>query len=135
MQPYGDTGTHAGSEKHKTALADEFSGKYARALEGANSQERHAAAVVIAEAYEEAWSLTQIELDLMVAAKVTRGSDSTERQMDIQDSIEGDEMFGLPEHYVQAAAHWRRIAEFEKAIHLQETRANQWKVEGMFSGG
>jgi hypothetical protein len=114
----------------QTALADEFTGEYVRALEGANSQERHAAAVLVAEAYEEACSLTQIELDLMVAAKVIRASDSTERQMDIQDSIEGDEMFGLAEHYVEAAAHWRNIAECEKAIHLLETRANQWRVEG-----
>ena len=81
----------------QTALADEMTGEYARALEGVNSQERHAAAELVAEAYEKICSLTQIELDLMVAAKVIRRSDSTERQMDIQDSIEGDEMFGLPE--------------------------------------
>jgi hypothetical protein len=118
----------------QTALADEFAGEYARTLEGANSQERHAAAVLVAEAYEEACSLTQIELDLMVAAKVIRGPDSMERQMDIQDSIEGDEMFGLAEHYVQAAAHWRNIAEFEKAIHLLESRAKQWRVEGVSRG-
>jgi hypothetical protein len=118
----------------QTELADELAGEYARALEGANSQERHAAAVLVGEAYEEVCSLTQIELDLMVAAKVIRHSDSTERQMDIQDSIEGDEMFGLPEHYVQAARHWRNIAEFEKAIHLQETRANQWRAEGVSRG-
>jgi hypothetical protein len=114
----------------QTALADEMTGEYARALEGANSQERHAAAELVAEAYEKICSLTQIELDLMVAAKVIRSSDSTERQTDIQDSIEGVEMFGLPERYVQdvqAAADWRNIAEFEKAIHLQETRANQWR--------
>ncbi len=43
-------------------------------------------------------------------------------------------MFGLPEHYVQAAALWRNIAEFEKAIYLQETRANQWRVEGVGRG-
>ena len=36
------------------------------------SQERRAAAVIVAEAYEEARFLGQIELDLMVAAKVIR---------------------------------------------------------------
>jgi Arc/MetJ family transcription regulator len=121
----------------QTALADEMTAEFARALEGANSQERHAAAELVAEAYEKICSLTQIELDLMVAAKVIRRSDFTERQMDIQDSIEGDEMFGLPERYVQdvqAAADWRNIAEFEKAIHFQETRANQWRVEGVSRG-
>jgi hypothetical protein len=118
----------------QTELADELAGEYARAFEGANSQERHAAAVLVAEAYKEACSLTQIELDLMVQARAIRGSDSTERQMEIQDSIEGDEMFGLAEHYVQAATHWRNIAEFQKAIHLLETRANQWRVEGVSRG-
>jgi len=57
---------------------------------------------MVAEAYDEARSLTQIELALMVAAKVIRIPDCTEREMDIQDSIEG---------YVQAAAHWRDVAE------------------------
>ena len=118
----------------QTALADELAGEYARALEGANSQERHAGAVLVAEAYEEICSLTQIELDLMVAAKVIRRYDLTERQMDIQDSIDDHEMFGLPEHYVQAATRWRNIAEFQKAIHLQEIRANQWRAEGVSRG-
>jgi transposase len=86
----------------QAALADRFAGEYARALEGANSEERHAAAVMVAEAYDEARSLTQIELDLMVAAKVIRIPGCTEREMDIQDSIEG---------YVQAAVHWRQVAE------------------------
>ena len=57
---------------------------------------------MVAEAYDEARSLTQIELDLMVAAKVIRISDCTERGMDIHDPNEG---------YVQAAAHWRDVAE------------------------
>jgi hypothetical protein len=99
----------------QAALADQFAGEYARALEDANSQERHAAAVIVAEAYEEARSLTQVELDLMVAAKVIRVSDRTECQMDIQSSSEGDEMFGLAGDYVQAAAHWRNVAEIEQA--------------------
>ena len=73
-----------------------------RALEGANRQQRHSAAVVVAEAYDEARSLAEIELDLMVAAKVIRISDCTECEMDIHDSNEG---------YVQAAAHWRDVAE------------------------
>jgi hypothetical protein len=98
----------------QAALADQFAGEYARALEGADSQERHAAAVMVAEAYEEARSLTQIELDLMVAAKVVRVTERTERQMDIRGSSEGDEMFGLAGDYVQAAAHWRNVAEIEQ---------------------
>jgi transposase len=57
---------------------------------------------MVAEAYDEARSLTQIELDLMVAAKVIRISDCTECEMDIHDSNEG---------YVQAAGHWRDVAE------------------------
>ena len=57
---------------------------------------------MVAEAYDEARSLTQIELDLMVAAKVIRISDSTECEMDIHASNEV---------YVQAAAHWRDVAE------------------------
>jgi hypothetical protein len=94
-------------------LADRFAGEYARALEGANSEERHAAAVTVAEAYDEARSLTQIELALMVAAKVIRIPDCTEREMDIYDSNEG---------YVQAVARWRDVAEKEQVIiHLQDT--------------
>jgi hypothetical protein len=120
--------------RNTNCTGHELAGEYARALEGANSQERHAGAVLVAEAYEEICSLTQIELDLMVAAKVIRRSDLTERQMDIQDSIDDHEMFGLPEHYVQAATRWRNIAEFQKAIHLQEIRANQWRAEGVSRG-
>jgi hypothetical protein len=73
----------------QAALADQFAGEYARALEDADSQERHAAAVIVAEAYEEARSLAQVELDLMVAAKVIRVSDRAERQMDIQEFQRG----------------------------------------------
>lgn len=57
---------------------------------------------MVAEAYDEARSLTEIELDLMVAAKVIRISDCTEHEMDIHDFNEG---------YVQAAAHWGEVAE------------------------
>ncbi len=46
--------------------------------------------------------MTAIELDLMVAAKVIRISDCTECELDIHDSNEV---------YVQAAAHWRDVAE------------------------
>jgi hypothetical protein len=115
----------------QAALADHLAGEYARALEGADSQERYAAAIAIAEAYEEARSLTQIELDLMVSAKVIGVSDCTERQMDIQDSSESDESFGLPADYVRAAAHWRYVAEMEQAIHLQELRGNLWRADGV----
>jgi transposase len=57
---------------------------------------------MVAEAYDEARSMTAIELNLMVAAKVIRISDCTECEMDIYDSNEV---------YVQAAAHWRDVAE------------------------
>jgi hypothetical protein len=113
----------------QAALADRFAGDYARALDGANSQERYAAAIAIAEAYEEACSLTQIELDLRVAAKVIGVSDCTERQIDIQDPSERDEMFGHPRDYVRAAVHWRNVAEVEQAIHLQETRGKLWRAD------
>jgi hypothetical protein len=77
---------------------------------------------MVAEAYEEARSLTQIELDLMVAAKLIRIPDCTEREMDIHDSNEG---------YVQAAARWRDVAEIEQAIYLQETRSNLWRADSV----
>jgi len=115
----------------QAALADHFAGEYARALEGASSQERYGAAIALAEAYEEAGSLAQLELDLMVAAKVIGVSDCTERQVDMQDSSESDEVFGLPADYVRAAAHWRYVAELEQAIHLQEIRGNQWRADSV----
>ena len=65
---------------------------------------------MVAEAYDEARSLTEIELDLMVAAKVIRISDCTECEMDIHDSNEG---------YVQAAAHWRDVAEKSQILALK----------------
>jgi hypothetical protein len=102
------------ARQDQAELADQFASEYVETLVGANSLERHAAAVVVAEEYEEARSLAQIELDLMVAAKVTRVSDRTERQMDIQDSSVGHGMLGVPGDYVQAAAHWRNVAETER---------------------
>jgi hypothetical protein len=113
----------------QAALADHLAGEYARALEDVNSKERYAAAIATAVAYEEACSLSQIELDLMVAAKVIGVPDCPERQMDIQDSSEGDEMFGLPGDYVRAAAHWRYVAEMEQAIYLQEIRGKLWGAD------
>ena len=116
----------------QAALADQFAGEYARALEGANSQERHAAAIIVAEAYEEARSLTQIELDLMVAAKVIRVSGRTEEcKMGIQGSSEGDEMFGLAGHYVQAAAHWRNVAESEQVSICGTPGATSGRADGV----
>ena len=43
--------------------------------------------------------------------------------MDIQDSIEG---------YVQAAAHWRDVAEKEK-IDLQDTQGNLWGADSVLA--
>jgi hypothetical protein len=94
-------------------LADQFASEYVVVLVGANTQERQAAALVVTEAYEEAHSLAQIELDLM--AKVIRVSGRTELQTYIQDSSVGDEILGVPGDYVQAAAHWRNVAEIEQA--------------------
>jgi hypothetical protein len=94
-------------------LADQFAGEYVEVLVGAQSQERCAAAVVVAEAYEEARFLAQIELDLMVAGKVIRDSDRADRHMDIHSSL-GDETVGSLGDYVKAAAHWRNVAEIEQ---------------------
>jgi hypothetical protein len=101
------------ARQNQAEQADQFASEYVEVLVGANSQERHAAAIVVAEAYEEARSLAEIELDLM--AKVIRVSDRAERQMDIQDSSVGDEILGVPGDYVQAAAHWRDVAEIEQS--------------------
>jgi hypothetical protein len=101
------------ARQDQAELADQFASEYVVVLVGANSQERHAAAVVVAEAYEEARSLAEIELDLM--AKVIRVSGRTERQKEVQDSSVGDEILGVPGDYVQAAAHWRNVAEIEQA--------------------
>ena len=56
----------------------------AEVLEGANSQERYAAAVIVAEAYDEARSLNQIELELMVAENVIRIADGRNVQWTCQ---------------------------------------------------
>ena len=79
---------------------------------------------MVAEAYDEARSLTQIELDLMAAAKVIRISDCTDCEMDIHDSNEG---------YVQAAAHWRDVAEKEQVIHLEDTHGNPWGADSVLA--
>jgi sugar phosphate isomerase/epimerase len=100
------------ARQNQAELADQFASEYVVVLVGANSQERHAAAVIVAEAYEEARSLAQIELDLM--AKVLRVSDRADRQMDIHDSGVGDEIRGAPGDYVQPAAHWREVAGIEQ---------------------
>jgi hypothetical protein len=115
----------------QAALADHLAGEYARALEDVNSKERYAAAIATAVAYEEARSLTQIELDLMVAAKFIGVADCPECQMDIQNSSERDEVFGLLGDYVRAAAHWRYVAGIERAIHLQEIRGKLWRADSL----
>ena len=56
----------------------------AEVLEGANSQERYAAAAIVAEAYDEARSLNQIELELMVAENVIRIADGRNVQWTCQ---------------------------------------------------
>lgn len=94
-------------------LADQFAREYVEVVVGANSQERHAAAITIAEAYDEARSLTQIELDLMVAEMIIRIPDDGDREKDLQVSYEEYETFRIPEDFIQAAARWRQVADFE----------------------
>jgi hypothetical protein len=81
----------------------------------ANSQERRAAAKTIAGAYDKARSLTQTELDLMVAEMIIRIPDYAERKRELQFSCEEYESFGIPGDYIQAAARWRRVVEFERS--------------------
>ncbi len=66
-----------------------------------------------------------------MAANVNRISDSMELQMAfkipsrvMKCSVSLEIIFKL------AAAHWRDVAEIEKAIHLQETRTNLWRADG-----
>ena len=99
--------------QNQAELADQFVGEYVEVLVGAQSQERHAAAVIVAEAYEEARFLAQIELDLMMGAKVIRDSDRADRPMDIHSSL-GDRTVRPLGDYVKAAAHWRNVAEIEQ---------------------
>jgi hypothetical protein len=96
-------------------LADQFASEYVEVLVGANSQERHAAAITIAEAYDEARSLTQTELDLMVAEMIIRIPDYREREKDLQVSYEEYETFRIPDEFIQAAARWRQVAELERS--------------------
>jgi hypothetical protein len=101
-------------------LADQFASEYEDVLVGANSQERHAAAITIAEAYDEARSLAQIELDLMVAEMIIRIPDDEDREKDLQVSHNEYETFGIPEDFIQAAARWREVAEFERSRSLTQ---------------
>jgi hypothetical protein len=96
-------------------LADQFASEYVEVLVDANSQERHAAALTIAEAYDEARSLTQIELDLMMAEMIIRIPDYGEREKALQVSYEEYETFRIPGDFIQAAARWRQVAEFERS--------------------
>ena len=94
-------------------LAHQLASKFVRVP--ANSQERHAAAITIAGAYDRARSLTQAELDLMVAEMIIRIPDYEERKRELQYSYEEYETFGIPRDYIQAAARWRQVVEFERA--------------------
>jgi hypothetical protein len=94
-------------------LAHHLASKFVR--EHANSQERHAAAITIAGAYDRALSLTQAELDLMVAEMIIRIPDFGERKRELQHSYEEYETFGIPRDYIEAAARWRRVVEYERS--------------------
>jgi hypothetical protein len=94
-------------------LAHQLASKFVRVH--ANSEERHAAAITIAGAYDRARSLTQTELDLMVAEMMIRIPDYGERKRELQYSYEEYEKFGIPRDYIQAAARWRQVVEFERS--------------------
>jgi hypothetical protein len=93
--------------------AHQLASKFVRV--DANSRERHAAAITIAGAYDKARSLTQTELDLMVAEMMIRIPDYGERKKELQFSYEEYENFGIPGDYIQAAARWRQVVEFERS--------------------
>jgi len=71
--------------------------------------------MTIAGAYDRARSLTQTELDLMVAEMIIRIPDYGERKNELQYSYEEYENFGIPRDYIQAAARWRQVVEFERS--------------------
>jgi hypothetical protein len=93
--------------------AHQLASKFVRV--DANSQERHEVAITIAETYDTAHSLTQTELDLMVAEMTIRIPDDLERKRELQYSYQEYESFGIPGDYLQAAARWRQVAEFERS--------------------
>jgi hypothetical protein len=93
-------------------LAHELASKFVRVH--ASSQERHAAAATIARAYDRARSLAQTELDLMAAEMIIRIPDYRQRKKELQYSYEEYENFGIPRDYIQAAARWRQVVEFER---------------------
>jgi hypothetical protein len=71
-------------------------------------------ATTIAGAYDRARFLTQTELDLMAAEMVIRIPDYRQRKKELQYSYEEYENFGIPRDYIQAAARWRQVVEFER---------------------
>jgi hypothetical protein len=93
--------------------ADQLASGYVRVP--ADGQERHAAAIAIARAYEKARSLTLTELDLMVAEMIIRIPNFRERREQLRYSYKEYENFGIPGEYVQAAARWREVAEVERS--------------------
>jgi hypothetical protein len=95
-------------------LAHQLASKFVRVH--ASGEERHAAAIIIAGAYDRARSLTQTELDLMLAEMTIRIPDYGERKRELQYSYEEYENFGVPRDYIQAAARWRQVVEFERRL-------------------
>jgi hypothetical protein len=51
----------------------------------------------------------------MVAEMIIRIPDYGDRDKDLQLSYEEYETFGIPEDFIQAAARWRQVAEFERS--------------------
>jgi hypothetical protein len=105
------------ARQDQAELADQFASEYAEVLVGANSQERHAAAIIVAEAYDEARSLAQIELKLMaVAEMIVRIPDCEKSEGDLRG-------------FVQAGARWRQVAEFETSRSLEQgpTKRDGWR--------
>ncbi len=51
----------------------------------------------------------------MVAEMIIRIPDYVDREKDLQISHKEYESFGIPEDFIQAAARWRLVAEFERS--------------------
>jgi hypothetical protein len=109
-------------------LAHQLASQFVRV--DANSQERHAAAITIAGAYDRARSLTRTELDLMVAEMIIRIPDCEERKRELQHSYEEYETFGIPRDYLRAAARWRQVVEFERSRSTMH-----WGDDGCWADG
>ncbi len=60
----------------------------------------------------------------MAAEMIIRIPDYGDREKDLQDSRKEYETFGIPEDFIQAAARWRQVAEFERSRSLTQGPTN-----------